>query len=61
MPFNNLTLGLLWTGRGCPDSGRLRCSGRVGGVQSECKFEGKDWFDSVFGSKARDSPCLWMS
>jgi hypothetical protein len=50
MPFNNLTLALLWTGRGCPDSGRLRCSGRVGGVQSECKFEGKDWFDSVLGA-----------
>ena len=34
MPFNNLTLALLWTGRGCPESGRLCCSGRYKGVQS---------------------------
>ena len=37
-----LTLELLWTGRGCPESGRFVCSGRSGGVQSESNFEGKD-------------------
>jgi hypothetical protein len=27
-------LGLFWTVQGCPESGRSRCSGRVGGIQS---------------------------
>jgi hypothetical protein len=29
-----LSLELLWPGKGCPESGRLSCSGRLEGVQS---------------------------
>ena len=33
-PSRVWTVKVLWTGRECPESGRLSCSGQVGGVQS---------------------------